>query len=104
MPQILTKKIFGSLVIIFLALCFFEAPGFSYSANRIHLQKYENIYRLVINYTVPELKEYREAIIEFRSKKKANEYYYKLLSGAEFDFSSGDKLYFPKIQTKPQPW
>lgn len=83
-----------------------STAGWSYTANQVSFEFRPNgIYRVYLYYTVPALKEFREATVEFTSRKKAEKYYYDVLRGAEFYLD--DK----KAQTEfinqplaPSPW
>lgn len=59
-------------------------------------------YRVYVNVTIPELKQYREYHVDFRSFRKASDFFWQLAKGADF--------YPPRknqFQTKPDdytPW
>lgn len=84
----------------------FQTPGaWAYSANRVWFEfRPDGIYRVYVNYTVPELKEYREAYVEFRQKKAAEKFYYDLLRGAEFYPPTPDQIRFQPPPKGPRPW
>ena len=62
------------------------------------------LYRVRTLYTIPELKEKREMRAEFRVKKEAEDYYWKLVRGG--DFSKGDpgSVKFLSPPLKADPW
>ncbi|MCB9229342.1 MAG: hypothetical protein H6618_07000 [Deltaproteobacteria bacterium] len=81
--------------------------SFGLTANRVSFEFHQNFYRVVIQYTLPELKEFREAVAEFRSFKRANDFYWKILRGADFYLGEPGLIRFVpdnKTKTKPQPW
>jgi hypothetical protein len=83
----------------------FSQRGLAYSANRVSFEFRPNgIYRVYINYTVPELKEYRDAYVEFRKKKEAEKFYFDLLRGAEFYPPIPEQLRFQPPPNGPRPW
>ncbi|MDB2447014.1 hypothetical protein N9W79_00145 [bacterium] len=64
----------------------------------------KSMYRVRVHYTIPELKEAREARVEFRSKRKAEKYYFALLKGAEFYLQDPKNLRFENPALKQDPW
>lgn len=61
------------------------APALGYSANKVWFEfRPTGIFRVYVNYTVPELKEFREAYVEFQNKKEAEQFYWDLVRGADF--------------------
>ena len=69
-----------------IGLAVWQAPrAQAYSANKVWFEFRPNgIFRVYVNYTVPELKEFREAYVEFRAKKEAERFYWDLVRGADF--------------------
>lgn len=41
-------------------------------------------YRVYVNVTIPELKQYREYHVDFRSYRKASDFFWKVAKGADF--------------------
>jgi len=77
----------------------------AYSANKVWFEfRPGALYRVYVNYTVPELKEFREAYIEFHKKKEAERYYWDLLKGADFFPPDPQTRRFSKPQMTPDPW
>lgn len=77
----------------------------AYTANKVWFMfKPYGGYRVYVNYTVPELKEFREAYVEFNVKKEAETYYWNLLRGADFFLPAKDSLRFTNTAMEPQPW
>jgi hypothetical protein len=74
------------------------------TANKVWFEFHETFYRVYFQYTMPELREMREAYIEFTSKKKAEIFYSKLLHGADFELGSNGEVVFLPTPTKPDPW
>ena len=62
------------------------------------------IYRVYVNYTVPEVKEFREAYAEFKSKKKAERFYWDLIRGGDFTLPDPKSVRFVKQPLQPDPW
>ena len=74
------------------------------TANRVEFEFHVNFYRVVFQYTIPELKEFREAMVEFRDFKKANAFYWKLLRGADFYLKDATQVRFINRKARPSPW
>lgn len=81
------------------------SQGLAFSANKVFFERLQSgRCRISIAYTVPALKEFREAQIEYASQKEAEDIYWKLVSGADFYFSSAGTLRFETPQSKPERW
>ena len=79
--------------------------GWSYTANQVSFEFRPNgIYRVHLYYTVPALKEFREATVEFTSRKKAEKYYFDVLRGAEFYIDGQARTEFVNEPLAPSPW
>jgi hypothetical protein len=82
------KNVIKQSAVVFILFCNFvinSAPAAAFTANKVWFEfKKNGIYRVYVNYTVPELKEFRESYVDFRSKKKAEKYYFDLVRGANF--------------------
>jgi len=87
-------------------LCCMMAPkGFGYSANKVWMEFRDNgRFRVYVNYTVPELKEFREVWVEFAKKKEAESYYFDLVRGADFYMPESKYRSFQKKPAEPTPW
>jgi hypothetical protein len=93
--------------ILALAAAFLLAPvtADGYSANKVlFMFKPYGGYRVYVNYTVPELKEYREAYVEFVNKKAAEKYYWDLVRGADFYLPEPESIRFTNKALEPEPW
>ena len=61
---------------VVLSLCGASGEAEAYSANKVWFEfRPSGIYRVVVNYTVPEMKEFREAYVEFTSRKAAESFF-----------------------------
>lgn len=93
-----------------IALIVFWAVGvadqaYSYTANKVWMEFRTNgRYRVYVNYTVPALREFREAWVEFAKKKEAESYYFDLVRGADFSIPESKKREFKQSVIKPTPW
>lgn len=77
----------------------------AYTANKVMFMfKPYGGYRVYVNYTIPELKEYREAYVEFVNRKDAEKYYWDLIRGADFYLPEPDALRFSNQALEPEPW
>ncbi len=96
----------GSLVLVLLLICsVFGGEAQAYTANKVWFMfKPKGGYRVYVNYTVPELKEYREARVEFTNKKAAETYYWNLIRGADFYLPDSESIRFTNKAMEPEPW
>mgnify|MGYP001344164512 CR=1 FL=1 len=74
------------------------------TANEVRWEFHPKFIRIYITYTVIELKELREAQIEFKDPKKAREVFWKLVEGADFQLDKVDKIRFTESHQKPESW
>ena len=93
------------LLLLLLLMLSWAPPAWSYTANQVSFEFRPNgIYRVYLYYTVPALKEFREATVEFTSRKKAEKYYYDVLRGAEFFLDDKAQTEFVNTPLAPSPW
>ncbi|KAB8030685.1 hypothetical protein [Fluviispira multicolorata] len=79
------------------------AEGFS--ANWVDIMILHNgKYRVIIKYTNLKIGEYREAYVDFESKKEAIEVFQKLALGADFYWGDRKTIHFHKTPDKPNPY
>lgn len=86
-----------------LAMALHTHTAFAYTANRVFFEAKKDLYRITVEYTIPELKERRTAVIEVKQRQKAASIYRSLLSGADFFFGKNENIRMPKRQ-KQSPW
>lgn len=75
----------------------------AYTANKVWFEFHEGFYRVIASYTVPELKETRLAEAEFRSFKKAKDFYFSIVRGADFFYWQADGTEV-RNRSAPDPW
>jgi hypothetical protein len=93
------------LLVVLVAVATFSEAASAYTANKIWFEFRPNgIYRVHVNYTVPELKEFREAYVEFTKKADAERYYFDLVRGADFYLPTPGSRRFVGNPLKPEPW
>jgi hypothetical protein len=81
------------------------APASAYTASKVTFEaRPEGIYRVHVTYTVPSLKEVREAFVEFTRRSEAESYYFDLLRGADFYLSDPKRREFKVGPRQPTPW
>ena len=79
------------------------ADGFS--ANWVDIVRLNNgRYRVIIKYTNLKIGEYREAYVDFSSKKEAIEVFQKLALGADFYWGDRKNIHFHNEPDKPKPY
>ena len=92
----------GFLVLFFLG---FSSKSFGYTANKVWFEFLQTgQYKVIVNYTVPEVKEFRESYVIFNNKKKAEAYFWALVRGADFYPSHPPITRFEKPKLRPDPW
>ncbi|MFY7928905.1 MAG: hypothetical protein ACOVS5_08530 [Oligoflexus sp.] len=80
-------------------------PVHAYTANKVWFEFLDDgRYRVTVNYTIPALKEYREAYVIFRKKKEAEAFYWKLVRGADFYPEIPGQIRYIPPKTGPEPW
>jgi hypothetical protein len=91
------------VLVLILSLCSVSAEA--YTANKVAFEFLQNgQYRVTVDYTVPELKEFRESYVIFNRKKEAQAFYWKLIRGADFYPDDPKLVRFIPPKTKPTPW
>jgi hypothetical protein len=96
---------FYSYVLVSL-LCFLTSDlAKAYTANQVTFQFLDNgRFRVNLYYTVPALKEFREAYVEFEERKKAEAFYFDVLRGADFYLEDEPETKFVNEPLAPSPW
>lgn len=92
-------------ILIILSAVLFEKSLTAYTANRVHFEFMQTgQYRVIVNYTIPELKEVREAYVIFNKKSEASKFYWSLVRGGDFFPNDPKKIRFMKPKLEPKPW
>ena len=98
----------GSLLkkLVFFALCHTLLPAHleAITANKVWFEFHQSFYRVVFEYTTPELKEFRGGYADFKSKKEAEKFFWNLVRGADFQLGDPKMTRFPTQENKPKPW
>lgn len=98
----------GKNFIVFSLLMFvlnFSEGALAYTANKVWFEFRPNgRYRVVVNYTIPALKEFRESYVEFTSKKEADGFYWAMVRGADFYPPAAEKFRYIQAPAQPSPW
>lgn len=95
----------GSFRLMLLALAFMEGRAFAYSANKVWMEKLDGgMYRVSVQYTVPEIKEFREAHAIFEHRKDAQTLYWQLLRGADFSVGGPAQIHYKPPKKAPEEW
>lgn len=93
------------MLLLAASLLSFAQNADAYQANKVWFEFLPTgIYRVYVNYTVPELKEARESYVEFRRKKEAERFYWDLVRGADFYPPDPKSRRFSTTPLKPDPW
>ena len=99
------KMRLGLLLPGLLTLNFLSTSAFGYTTSKAWVEVLPSgIYRVHVAYTVPELKEKRQAMVEFFDQKAANVYYLDLIRGADFTLPSPENRQFKAPKKIPRPW
>ncbi len=95
-----------SKILLLLWILILDQRAWGLQASKVYFEYIPSlgVYRVRTLYTIPELKEKREMRAEFRAKKEAEEFYWKLVKGG--DFSQGDpkSVKFLTQPAKADPW
>ena len=82
-----------------------SAVASAYTANQVTFEFRPNgTYRVYLYYTVPALKEFREAAIDYSNRKKAEKFYFDVLNGADFYIDDQGQAEFVNDALEPSPW
>ncbi len=95
------------IIIFFLLPSLFSIKSFAdgFSANWVDIMILHNgKYRVIIKYTNLKIGEYREAYVDFESKKEAIEVFQKLALGADFYWGDRRTIHFHDNPIKPKPY
>jgi hypothetical protein len=84
---------------------FFHFNAFCFTANYISIMlTNEGKYRIIIHYINLDIGEYREAFVDFKSRKEAIQSYEKLEKGADFFIGKNNQIYFLKEDYLKDPY
>lgn len=95
------------IIRVSLAICLLlvTEKTIAFTANKVWFEFLPSgAYKISINYTVPELKEFRESYVIFYEKDAAEDFYWALVRGADFHPSKPYQLSYPRPQLQPDPW
>jgi len=99
-------KILHCLLLFFVIT--YPEPSYAegFTANWVNIVRLESNgrYRVIIKYTNLQVGEYREAFVDFTSKKEAIDVFQKIAKGATFFWGDSKKIYFPKEAEKLKPY
>lgn len=93
-----------AITYVFLMGWLFPGVTFALTANRVWYEIHPRVIRVYVSYTIPEIKETREAFSEFKDPKKASRFYWDLVRGAEFYLNSSERIRFKNPSGQPDPW
>lgn len=91
--------------LIILSFSLYANSLMAYTANRVHFEFMQTgQYRVVVTYTIPELKELRETYVIFNKKSEASKFYWSLVRGGDFFPSDPQNIRFNQPKLEPRPW
>lgn len=91
--------IFSVLVLLF------ETSSWGLTANRVWVERLPHgQIRVHVNYTLTNIKQYREAYAEFYSLELAEKYYWHLVRGGDFYLGPVGDIQFEPVKKTPDPW
>lgn len=92
-------------VLAIYSLLFAAQTASAFSANRVFFEQLgDGRFRVTVSYTVPALKEFREVRTDFRKKREAEDYYWKMVKGADFYLSDPKTARYEQPPLQPRPW
>lgn len=101
-------KILKLILLVFLTnAAFIHNISYSdgFTANWVDIMILHNgKYRVIIKYTNLKISEYREAYVDFESKKEAIEVFQKLALGADFYWGDRKTIHFHDKNYKQKPY
>lgn len=77
--------------------------AFGFTASKVWYEFHPFFFRIYIRYTVPALKEAREAYIDIKNKKEAERFFWSAVRGGDF-FIYKNKIIFDEKKPGPTPW
>jgi len=81
------------------------AEAMAFTANKVWFEARPNgIYRVHVNYTVPALREFREAYVEFKKRSEAEAFYWDAVRGADLFLEDPTQRRFVNQPLEPRPW
>lgn len=92
---------------LFLIFLYFLTPTHlsAFTANTVRFEQWPHgVFRIYMNYTVPELQEFREAFVEFYKREEAEAFYWDVVRGADVYLNNPGKREFKNQIPTPQPW
>jgi hypothetical protein len=93
------------LVGVILGTLLLPTRTYAYTANQASFEFLATgAYRVNLYYTVPSLREFREASIEFGERKQAEKFYFDVIRGADFYVNAQGDVEFNNGQLTPNPW
>ncbi len=95
-----------SLLFIIIAALSIPSNAWGLTANKVWMEfRPDGRYRVFVNYTVPEIKQFREAYVDFSKKKDAEKFYFDLVRGADFYRPDANQRGFDSNpKATPTPW
>ena len=90
-------------IVLFVAFFLWASKASALTASKVWYEFHPKFYRIYIRYTVPDLREAREAYIDLRDKRQAETFFWSLVRGADFYLRDG-KVEFVQDRIKPDPW
>lgn len=93
------------VLLLMLGVSLVGERALGYTANQVSFEfRQGGTFRVNLYYTVPALKEFREAYIDFNDRKQAERFYFDVVKGADFYVDSQGQVDFNNSQTSPSPW
>lgn len=92
----------GALLV---ATCLLSETAYGLAANKVWFKVLApGRYRVYVNVTIPELKQYREYHVDFRSFRKASAFFWELVKGADFYPPDKNRNRFQRTPEGYKPW
>lgn len=74
------------------------------TADKVWFEFHPGFYRVYVRYTLPKLKVWRTAYVDFTSKKQAERFHWSLVWGADFSLIDPKQIRYPVVKRAPEPW
>ena len=98
-------RLYLGLGLVLLGLSLIPARAEAFTANKVWFEaRPSGVYRVHVNYTVPELREFREAYVEFKKRSEAEAFYWDAVRGADVYLDNPAQRRFVNQTMEARPW
>lgn len=93
------------MVLVVLSIFLGSTRVWGFTANRVWYELTpKGLFRVTVSYTVPALREFREVHTDFAKRQEAEQFYWKMVRGADFTLANAGQAAFVVPPLVPRPW